>query len=180
MVLTGNHVSVVFTWIDRSNIPASALASAVTVAVGDAVVSPLLADEVWQGLRVLGDVGRDTVVTDTGVGQSVGIAVVLLGGHGVDTGLLEADERALCPVLVAPVIWTMLDEAKLIQMTLHTPGRLVDGVGVNGVWVAHLGSVLSSDQASEGGNTEGEDGTHVDGWGGGDGGGVLAEMQRRY
>lgn len=90
--------------MDGSNIPASALASAVTVAVGNAVVSPLLADEVWQGLRVLGDVGRDTVVTDTGVGQSVGIAVVLLGGHGVDTGLLEADERALCPVLVAPVI----------------------------------------------------------------------------
>ena len=57
----------------------------------------------------------------------------------------------------------MLDEAKLIRMTLHTPGRLVDGVGVNGVWVAHLESVLSSDQASEGCNDEGEDGTHVGG-----------------
>jgi hypothetical protein len=88
------------------------LAGAVTVAVLDAGVSPLLADEVWQGLRVLGDVGSDTVVTDAGVGQSIRVAVVLLGGHGVYAGLLEADERALCPVLVAPVIWGLLDDAK--------------------------------------------------------------------
>jgi len=127
---------------------ASALAGVVAVAVLDASVSPLLADEVWQCLGVLGDVGRDTVLTDARVGQSVGVAVVLLGGHGVDAGLLEADERALGPVLVTPVI----------------PSRLLNRVGVDGVWVVQLGGVLSSDQASEGGDAEGEDGTHVDVW----------------
>ena len=50
-----------------------------------------------------------------------------------------------------------------MEMTLHTPGRLVDGFGVDSVWVVLLGSVLSSDQASEGGNAKGEDGTHVEG-----------------
>jgi len=127
---------------------ASALAAVVAVAVLDASVSPLLADEVWQCLGVLCDVGRDTVLTDAGVGKSVGVAVVLLGGHGVDAGLLEADERALSPVLVTPVI----------------PSRLLNRVGVDGVWVVQLGGVLSSDQASEGGDAEGEDGTHVDVW----------------
>jgi len=127
---------------------ASALAGVVAVAVLDASVSPLLADEVWQCLGVLGDVGRDTVLTDARVGQSVGVAVVLLGGHGVDARLLEADERALGPVLVTPVI----------------PSRLLNRVGVDGVWVVQLGGVLSSDQASEGGDAEGEDGTHVDVW----------------
>jgi hypothetical protein len=68
----------------------------------------LLADEVWQSLRVFGNVWGDTVVTDTCVGESVGVAVVLLGGHGVDTGLLEADERALSSVLITPVIWKLL------------------------------------------------------------------------
>jgi hypothetical protein len=53
-----------------------------------------------------------------------------------------------------------------MEMTLHTPSRLVDGFGVDSVWVVLLGSVLSSDQASEGGNAKGEDGTHVDGRGG--------------
>jgi hypothetical protein len=88
------------------------LAGAVTIAVFDAGVSPLLADEVGQGLRVLGNVWGDAVVTDTCVGQSIGVAVVLLGGHGVHAGLLEADERALCPVLVAPVIWKLLGGGK--------------------------------------------------------------------
>jgi hypothetical protein len=130
---------------------ASALAGAVTVAVLNAGVSPLLADEVGQGLGVLRDVWGDTVVTDACVGQSIGVAVVLLGGHGFYAGLLEANERALCPVLVAPVI----------------PCRFRNGVGVDGVWVVQLGGVLSSDQASEGGDAESEDGTHVDGWSGG-------------
>jgi hypothetical protein len=94
------------------NVPASALAGAVTVAVLNAGVSPLLADEVGQGLGVLRDVWGDTVVTDACVGQSIGVAVVLLGGHGFYAGLLEANERALCPVLVAPVIWKLLDDAK--------------------------------------------------------------------
>ena len=75
----------------------------------------MLADEVWQCLGVLGDVGRDTVLADAGVGKSVGVAVVLLGGHGVDAGLLEADERALGPVLVTPVIWKMLDDASWVK-----------------------------------------------------------------
>jgi hypothetical protein len=54
-----------------------------------------------------------------------------------------------------------------MERTLHTPCRFRNGVGVDGVWVIQLRSVLSSDQASEGGDAESEDGTHVDGWNGG-------------
>jgi len=64
----------------------------------------LLADEVGQRLRVLGDVGGEAVVAHALVGQVVGIARVGLGGHGVNARLLEADERALRGVLLAPVI----------------------------------------------------------------------------
>jgi len=83
---------------------AVALACVVAVAVGNAVVTPLLADEVRQRLRVLGNVGRETVVAHALVGQVVRVARVGLGGHGADAGLLEADERALRGVLLAPVI----------------------------------------------------------------------------
>lgn len=121
-----------------------ALAGRIVAAVGDAVVSPLLADEEGQGLRVLGDVGRQAVVADALVGEVVSVAAVFLGGHGVDAGLLQTDERALGSVLGAPVI----------------PSRLVDGIGVDGVWVVVLGGGLGSGEASKGSDAEGEDGTH--------------------
>lgn len=125
----------------RVVLSAGALAGSVVAAVADAVCSPLLADEVGQGLGVLGDVGRGTVVADAAVGQVVRVAVIFLGGHGVDTGLLEADERAGGNVLGAPVI----------------SGGGWDGIGVDGVGVVLLDSRLSSSEASEGGNAEGED-----------------------
>jgi hypothetical protein len=91
-------------WNDYVDVPASRLAGVVAVAVVNAVVAPLRADEVGQSLRVLCNVGRDAVFADTGVGQGISVAVVLGGGHRVNVGLLEADEGALCPVLVAPVL----------------------------------------------------------------------------
>lgn len=50
-----------------------------------------------------------------------------------------------------------------MDRSVRTPSRLVDRVGVDGVWVVLLGGVLGSDQASEGGDAEGEGGMHVDG-----------------
>lgn len=55
---------------------AGALAGRVIAAVVNAVVSPLLADEEWQGLGVFGNVWGDAVVADTVVGQVVRIAVI--------------------------------------------------------------------------------------------------------
>lgn len=133
---------------------AGALAGRVIAAVVNAVVSPLLANEEGQGLGVFGDVWGDTVVANTVVGQVVGIAVICLCAHGVDARLLEADERALCRVLRAPVI----------------SGGLGNGVWVDCVRIVHLRSCLSSSEASQGGNAESEDGTHDGDYGNGGGG----------
>ncbi|MBO1764809.1 hypothetical protein JQN64_26895, partial [Escherichia coli] len=67
--------------------------------------------------------------------------------------MLEADERAGSDVLGAPVI---------------SSGGW-DGIGVDGVWVVHLDGILSSREASEGGNAEDESRTHGEG-SNGDGG----------
>jgi hypothetical protein len=56
-------------------------------------------------LRVLGDVGRDTVVTNAAVDEGLGVALVVEGGQARDAGLLEADERALRALVAAPDIW---------------------------------------------------------------------------
>jgi hypothetical protein len=90
------------------NVPTIALAAVVSVAVCDAFVAPFLADEERQSLRVFGDVGGDAVVANACVGQGVGIAIVLLRGHGVYARLLEADERALGLILVTPVVYWMV------------------------------------------------------------------------
>lgn len=79
------------------------LACVVAVAASYAFVAPCLADEEGEGLRVLGDVGDNTVLADAGVCEIIRIALVLLGGHRSDAGLLEADEGALRLVLLAPV-----------------------------------------------------------------------------
>jgi hypothetical protein len=52
-------------------------ASVVAVAVGHALVAPLLADVERKGLRVLGDVGRDAVLANARVGQLVRVALVV-------------------------------------------------------------------------------------------------------
>jgi hypothetical protein len=94
-----------------SNVPALVGAGVGTVAGCDALVAPFLADEEGQCLRVLRDVGRDTVIADAAVGQGIRIAFVVLSGHGGDAGLLEADEGALGLVLGTPVICRVLDDA---------------------------------------------------------------------
>ena len=77
-------------------------AGRVAVAVGDALLAPLRADVVREGLGVLGDVGGDSVVADAGVGEGGGVAVVGEGRSAVGGGL-EADQGALGGLLLAPV-----------------------------------------------------------------------------
>jgi hypothetical protein len=84
------------------------LAVVVAIACGNTVVAPLCADKVRQRLRVLGDVRGAAVVADAGVGEGVGVTVVLLCGLGGHTGLLEADERALSLVLLTPVVCSII------------------------------------------------------------------------
>lgn len=124
---------------------ASVLAGVVTVAVINAVVAPLLADEEGEGLRILGDVGNDAVLAHTLVGQVIGIAGILGRGHGGDAGLLKANERALSLILAAPVVSVALG----------------DGIGVDRVWVVELGRALGSCEASKGGSAEGKGRTHL-------------------
>jgi len=64
----------------RVVLPAVAGAGVVLAAGGDALVTPLLADEVGQRQRVLGDVGLLAVAADAAVGQGRGIASVDIGG----------------------------------------------------------------------------------------------------
>jgi hypothetical protein len=140
------------------NLPTLALAVVVAIAVGNTVVAPLRANEVWQSLRVHCDVRGAAVIADAGVAQSVGVAVVLLCGHGGDAGLLEADKRALGLVLLAPVVCLMVRCASTQgEVMLLTPSGLVDSVWVDGVLF------LSSTEAGHGGNAEGESVTHLDG-----------------
>lgn len=93
------------------DVPAVALASVVALAGSNTLVTPGLADEERECLRVLCDVGNDAILTHAGVGQGISVAVVLLGAHGGDTGLLEADEGALSPVLITPVFCVVLARA---------------------------------------------------------------------
>jgi hypothetical protein len=74
----------------------------------DAVVSPLLADVERQSLTVLGDVGGHVVLAHAAVLERVGVALVLVGGHGCDAGLLQADQRTLGFLVEAPCVWDML------------------------------------------------------------------------
>lgn len=121
-------------------------AGVVAVAVGDTLVTPFLADEERKSLRVLGDVGGDTVLANAAVGQLVGIARVVISSRRGNARLLEADERALSLVLLAPVI----------------PVRRRDALRVNAVWVVVLRRGLGRGKASKGSEAEGECGTHVD------------------
>lgn len=115
------------------------------VAVIHALVAPLGADVVWEGLGIFGDVGADVVGTDAVVGKSVGVAVVGNGRHGLYTRLLEADERAGGLLVVTPC---------LSVAGGHT-------LGVNRVGVVLLGRVLGRRKTCNGEEGECDDGTHV-------------------
>jgi hypothetical protein len=101
-------------------------AGGLTCAVGAgaglfALVAPFRALEVGHRLREFGDVGGDVVVADAAVvegflgAESVrrcrGSYPCAVIGNCVlcrDAGLLEANERALCLLLCAPVFWGLL------------------------------------------------------------------------
>lgn len=77
-------------------------ASIVSIAAsGDALVAPLLADEVRQGLGVLGHIGRKTVTAYTRVAQGFLFACVIddVGSLG---RWLQADQGALRDLAVTP------------------------------------------------------------------------------
>lgn len=158
--------------MQRCYIPTCRLARVVAIAVVDTVVAPYLAHEEGQGLRVLGDVGDDAALADAVVCELLRIARVLVGSHGGDAGLLEADEGALGLVLLAPEVWSMLETRRLEgQDCGRTSGRRRNGVWVDAVGVVEAG--LGSDDAGRGSNAEGEDGTH-----GGGVGGVWVKWER--
>jgi len=129
-------------------------------AVLDAVVAPLLADVEGQGLAVLGDVGGDVVLAHAAVLERVGVALVLVGGHGGHAGLLQADERALRLLVEAPCVWHMLGWSSRNGTGKRTSVTGRDAVGVNGVGVVELGRVLAGGETGESSNAEGDGGTH--------------------
>jgi hypothetical protein len=63
------------------------LADVVAVAASNTLCAVCLAYVEGEGLRVLGDVGCDAVFADAAVGQGIGIALIVKGGHAGDTGL---------------------------------------------------------------------------------------------
>lgn len=117
-------------------------ACVVTTAVLLALVAPLSADEVRESLRVLSDVGLHAILAHAAVGQGVGVARVVLGGHGVYAGDLEADERALSLILLAPVVSLGLGHR----------------IGIDRVRVVELCAALGGGEASKGGSAEDESG----------------------
>jgi len=121
----------------------SALAPAGVVAIAGShtVVTPSLANEEGQCLRVLRDVGDNAVFAHTRVGQVIRVAGVGSGGHGGHTRLLETDEGTLGFVLLAPVLSIGVG----------------DTFGIDGVGVILLGSTLGGREANQGGSTESED-----------------------
>lgn len=96
---------------------ARVLAGILVSTVLDAVVAPFGTDVVWNGLRVLGDIGANIVRAHTAVDKSFGIAIVGNGAQFGDAGLLEADERALRLLVPAPCLSI----------------RLADGLGIDGI-----------------------------------------------
>jgi hypothetical protein len=102
------------------DVPTSAGAGVVVAAVPLAFVSPFLADVEGEGLRVLGDVRGNVVLTDAGVGEQVRITVVLDGGHRSHAGLLEADERALGFLVITPGFWGRVSEWSWLGGIEHT------------------------------------------------------------
>jgi len=59
------------------------------------------ANEVWDGLRVIGGIGRESVRAYAGVGEGRGITRVRISGCRVTSGL-QADERTFGYLGVAP------------------------------------------------------------------------------
>jgi len=81
---------------------AASVGAGIVLATGvNALVTPFLADEEGDGLRVFGDVGGDSGLADAAVGEVLRFTGVRLGG-GVVTGVLEADQRALGHLLLTP------------------------------------------------------------------------------
>ncbi len=101
--LIGKHVSHGNLLSGKMNVPAVRTTSVVSIAVCDTLVAPFLANEKGKGLRVLGDIGRDSVGANAGIREVIRAAGVARSGLGGNAGLLQADEGALCLVLLAPI-----------------------------------------------------------------------------
>ena len=95
----------------------------VSVALAPALGAPFLADEKGHSLCVLGDIGSHVVVADARVREVVRRAVILDCALGGDTGLLEADQRALLLGHLAPVIPRALGNALRVDAVLLLGGR---------------------------------------------------------
>jgi hypothetical protein len=140
------------------NIPARVCAGVGSVTTcGNALSAPCLADVEGEGLRVLGDVGRDVVFADAAVAKRVGVAVVLQSRHAGDAGLLQADERALGSLVGAPSVCGVSGWRRCISAVWpHTSVRRRDTVGVDLVGVVLLGCSLAGGEAGEGSDAEGK------------------------
>lgn len=97
-------------------------------------------------MAVLSDVWRNIVFTHARVGEGVGIALVVDGGHGGDARLLEADEWALSLVLITP------------ELSIS----IRDAFRVDPVWVVVLDIGLGSAEAGKGDDAESRCETHVE------------------
>lgn len=91
------------------HIPTAILAGIRATTPSHAVCAPLLADVKGQCLRKLGNVGGDVVLADAAVCQGGGVAVVGERGHRGHARLLQADEWADGFLVVAPVVWFVLE-----------------------------------------------------------------------
>lgn len=89
----------------------------VGAAVGDALCAPLGADGVGERIAILGHIGREAVVADAGVGETVGVAFVGRGGSG-GRALVEADEGALGDLLLAPEVSSGIGDGLRVDSVL--------------------------------------------------------------
>jgi hypothetical protein len=152
-------------YLISGDIPARVCTGVASVTTGgDALSAPCLADVEGEGLRVLSDVGRNVVLADAAVGKRVGVTVVLDSCHAGDAGLLQADERALGPLVAAPCVCGVSGwETCRWAVWPHTSVRRGDTVRVDGVGVVLLGCRLAGGEAGEGSDAEGDGRTHFGG-----------------
>jgi voltage-gated potassium channel Kch len=157
------HVRIVsWSYLISGDLPARICAGVGSVTTcGDTLSAPCLADVEGEGLRVLGDVGGDVVLADAAVRECVGVAVVLDSRHASDAGLLQADERALGPLVAAPGVCGVSGWGKCRWAEWpHTSVGRGDTVRVDCVGVVLLGCSLAGGEAGKGSNAEGDGRTH--------------------
>lgn len=141
---------------------AGALAGRVGATVGDALAAPFGADEVGQGQGVFGEVGRDAVGADAGVGQGCSVAAIGYGLVGVGGGLQTDTTWKEGMVSRARVGGSGgRDSQRTGGLLLVTPclsGGVGYGVRVNRIFAIGLGGHEGGEEGGSG--REGDDGLH--------------------